>query len=462
MTSAHRQAGTPATRQAATSPTGRAESTAARPVQALRPAPGRGLGGTVVRAGLWLAFVGLVVALPVLPRAAAAPQPPDGPGPGVPAAQGTPSNGLAAAQARLDEALARVEAAQDRVRSAVEAFNAARIELQERRRNAELTEQTAERAREALEEALAQVGRLAADVYREGQDLGGLEVLLGPGGLQRADAHRAAITAVGLERRRAVQRMDATRATATALQEQARIELERAETATRALGVARARAERSVTGTRTELASATAQREQALRQIAEMRRTTLQVERARQTRVQAQAERRAAEQLGAGGNATAGSGSSSGEDPGGGRTENPSTVPRGSGHGNGGGSASTAGERAVAWARQQVGLPYRWGGAGPDSYDCSGLTMRAWQRAGVSLPHFAASQYDRSGKVSYPSLRPGDLIFYASNTSDPDTITHVTMYVGGGMMIEAPYTGARVRIVPVRYRRAMPSAGRPS
>jgi cell wall-associated NlpC family hydrolase len=119
------------------------------------------------------------------------------------------------------------------------------------------------------------------------------------------------------------------------------------------------------------------------------------------------------------------------------------------------------GEAAVAWAKRQLGLPYAWGGAGPNSYDCSGLTLRAWQYAGVALPHYAASQYEQFEKVPYSRMRAGDLIFYASDTGNPASIHHVTMYVGDGQMIEAPYTGARVRIVSVRRNRTMPWAARP-
>jgi cell wall-associated NlpC family hydrolase len=87
--------------------------------------------------------------------------------------------------------------------------------------------------------------------------------------------------------------------------------------------------------------------------------------------------------------------------------------------------------------------------------------MRAWQRSGVSLPHSSRAQYGQSRKVSYTQLRPGDLIFYATDTSDPRTIHHVTMYAGGGLMVEAPMTGLNVRVVPMRYGGRMPWAGRP-
>ncbi|MGH2791598.1 MAG: NlpC/P60 family protein [Actinomycetota bacterium] len=96
---------------------------------------------------------------------------------------------------------------------------------------------------------------------------------------------------------------------------------------------------------------------------------------------------------------------------------------------------------AVNAALSQVGKPYQWGAAGPDSYDCSGLTMWAWAQAGVGLPHNSGMQYGSLPHVSTSSLQPGDLLFFGS------PIHHVGMYVGSGQMVEAPYTGASVRVV---------------
>jgi peptidoglycan DL-endopeptidase CwlO len=106
--------------------------------------------------------------------------------------------------------------------------------------------------------------------------------------------------------------------------------------------------------------------------------------------------------------------------------------------GGGGGSGSAA--AAVAYARAQVGKPYCYGGAGPGCYDCSGLTMMAWQQAGVSLPHSSASQFNVGRRISASELQPGDLIFYYS------PISHVSIYIGGGQRISATHTGDYVRV----------------
>jgi cell wall-associated NlpC family hydrolase len=123
--------------------------------------------------------------------------------------------------------------------------------------------------------------------------------------------------------------------------------------------------------------------------------------------------------------------------------------------------SSSAGAAAVAWAKAQLGKDYQWGADGPSTYDCSGLTLQAWARAGVSLPHSSTMQYQVTEHVDLGSLRPGDLLFYATDTSDPGTIHHVAIYAGGGQMVEAPYTGAQVRISSIYRSGMMPFAGRP-
>jgi cell wall-associated NlpC family hydrolase len=101
------------------------------------------------------------------------------------------------------------------------------------------------------------------------------------------------------------------------------------------------------------------------------------------------------------------------------------------------------GAAAVAAAMTRLGLPYVWGAAGPSAFDCSGLTMWAWAHAGVSLPHFSGAQYGATRHVSMADLQPGDLVFF----SDPGA--HEAMYIGGGRIIEAPHSGAVVRIIPM-------------
>ena len=110
------------------------------------------------------------------------------------------------------------------------------------------------------------------------------------------------------------------------------------------------------------------------------------------------------------------------------------------------GASAGQGDVAANWALTQLGKPYQWGAAGPSTYDCSGLTMVAWAHAGVSLLHYTGYQWEEGPHVSLNQLQRGDLLFYATDNSDPDTIHHVGIYIGNGMMVDAPFTGAFVRI----------------
>ncbi|GGS93569.1 C40 family peptidase [Streptomyces griseoviridis] len=106
---------------------------------------------------------------------------------------------------------------------------------------------------------------------------------------------------------------------------------------------------------------------------------------------------------------------------------------------------ATAAEKALAFARAQIGKPYVWGATGPASYDCSGLTQAAWKDAGVDLPRTTYDQVNAGTTVSISAARPGDLVFFY------DDISHVGIYIGDGMMIHAPKPGAYVREESVYY-----------
>lgn len=112
-------------------------------------------------------------------------------------------------------------------------------------------------------------------------------------------------------------------------------------------------------------------------------------------------------------------------------------------------ASSSKVERAIAFAMDQLGDPYKWGGAGPNSWDCSGLVMKAWAAAGVSLPHYGGAQYSQTEHVPMSSIRRGDLLFWSSGGAG--SIYHVSMYLGGGKMIHAPRTGRDVEIVSINY-----------
>jgi cell wall-associated NlpC family hydrolase len=112
----------------------------------------------------------------------------------------------------------------------------------------------------------------------------------------------------------------------------------------------------------------------------------------------------------------------------------------------GSGASASQGDIAANWALTQLGKPYQWGGAGPSTWDCSGLTMVAWAHAGVQLLHYTGYQWQEGPHVPLNQPQRGDLLFFATNTADPSTIHHVGIYIGNGMMVDAPFTGAFVRI----------------
>jgi cell wall-associated NlpC family hydrolase len=110
---------------------------------------------------------------------------------------------------------------------------------------------------------------------------------------------------------------------------------------------------------------------------------------------------------------------------------------------------------AVRYAYAQLGKPYRYGASGARTFDCSGLTMRAWAAAGVAIGHNAAAQYHSTKHVARNALQPGDLVYFGRS------IHHVGIYIGGGRFIEAPYTGADIRISNLSARHDYAGASRP-
>jgi cell wall-associated NlpC family hydrolase len=134
------------------------------------------------------------------------------------------------------------------------------------------------------------------------------------------------------------------------------------------------------------------------------------------------------------------------------------------------GRGSIVARAALKW----LGTPYSWGGgtiSGPSfgvahgantrGFDCSGLALHAWNKAGVRLDHWTGTQWTSGPHVPIGQLRPGDLVFFANDADDPSTIHHVGIYIGRGLMVEAPYTGGRVRVSSI-WRADLIGATRPA
>jgi cell wall-associated NlpC family hydrolase len=126
-----------------------------------------------------------------------------------------------------------------------------------------------------------------------------------------------------------------------------------------------------------------------------------------------------------------------------------------------GGSAASPGAAALLNAQSRIGTPYRYGGSGPDAFDCSGLVAYAYRQAGVTLPRTAAQQYALARPVPRAELRPGDLVFFRWSGRE---VSHVGIYAGDGQFVHAPQTGGQVRTASLDdgwYRERYAGAGRP-
>lgn len=108
-------------------------------------------------------------------------------------------------------------------------------------------------------------------------------------------------------------------------------------------------------------------------------------------------------------------------------------------------------DQVISYGMAEIGSPYRYGDEGPNAFDCSGLMLYIFGKAGIDLPRTAAQQQDATKPISKSAARPGDLVFYG------DPATHVGLYLGGGRMLAAPKAGDRVKVQDVygspEYRR---------
>jgi cell wall-associated NlpC family hydrolase len=343
-------------------------------------------------------------------------------GAGQPPVDAAPGETPAGKITRLRSKAARVQAAIDRINARVgrlvEDYNEAREALAATRAEQARTRRQVLEARRRLRAARRQLGTRLWTIYT-----GGAPSTLGQ--LLGADSlHQALVTTkyqeqvVGADRA-AVDRVERLRRQVEALAARLAAQAERQERLPARLAAKRRLIERRLAAQRRYLNRLTRQARQA---VAEERR------RQERLRRQALARRLAAERA-----------ARAAAQAGGGWRFEPGRA----------GAPSGAAGRAVAFTRSQLGKPYVWGASGPGSYDCSGLMMAAYRSAGVWLPRVSRAQFTAGPRVGLADLAPGDLVFFAHDVGNPATIHHVGMYVGGGVMVEAPYSGARVRIASI-------------
>lgn len=401
--------------------------------------------------------------------------------------------GTAAQVAAIDLQLAEQSAALDQawvaVAQAAEDYTVAIVARDAADAAADEAQHRAQAAAAAVEEARADLGAIALEAYRSGGALDSLGAMLSSDGYEDYVARSTAIDQMGDRADRAVQRVEAAEVVGATLADIADEALADADDAAEAAEDALQRAQELQAAAEAEVDRIAAEREVLVAQLAELRQTSLEVERARQAQLEAERQARADAAAqngrpssgGSGGSGGAGGGvpttpPSSGDSGGAGSGSGgqpspppadpgtppppPANDPYGLGTGSQRGSADQ-GAAAVAWALQQVGKAYVYGASGPDSFDCSGLTMRAWQNAGLSINRTSRDQYRSYYKVAYDQMRPGDLIAWGTNGADPGSVYHVAMYIGNGQMVEASRPGVPVRVTTIRWQSTMPYAARP-
>jgi peptidoglycan DL-endopeptidase CwlO len=328
---------------------------------------------------------------------------------------------VAPIQAQFDAAQRQLTLLVQQSQIAAQQYDAATSRLQAAQMAAQFAADRVRAAQRRLADARSDLGRLAAAAYRDGNGLGSVSLVLNADGPEQLVTGAHVLQHEGADLKATLQAADRARQGAQSAQATADAAV-RARVAAQAQVARAAEAARAAVATeQSQIAAVSAKRDALLAQLAAAQRVSVQLERQRQQGLAQEAARRAAEAAAAAAAAQ--------------RARYVAPTYNGSASG-----------RALAFAYSQLGKPYVWGATGPDSYDCSGLTMQSWASAGVYLPHFAAFQYQASHPISYDDLRPGDLLFWATDGRDPNTIYHEALYIGGQQMIQAPRTGEDVEI----------------
>jgi cell wall-associated NlpC family hydrolase len=322
---------------------------------------------------------------------------------------------LAAADQRLERL--RIEA-----EMAVEAYNGAMYELEQARKTARIANARAHRAARKVQAERARIGRLVAAAYQSGSAVKQFGMLLQADGIGTLLSQYSATASAEASFNAEYDAFLAASTVAKVYQAQARRALGARHAAAVHAAKLKKKAAAAVAEQERAVASINARKQELIAELAKAQHISVRlakerlaaIERLRKKRAEAAAEAAAAAAANGG-------------------TTHPA-------------SASGDAQKAIDFALAQIGEPYVWAAAGPDAWDCSGLTMGAWRAAGVYLPHYSVDQYAQSQPVSEFELRPGDLVFWASDPANPRTIFHVGLYIGAGEMIEAPAPGEYVRV----------------
>lgn len=330
----------------------------------------------------------------------------------------------------LEEVEKKVDDLYRQAESATEKYNAAKEKTTKQRKRVDtLLDDVAERTQK-LNDAREELGSFAAAQYRTGAGVPDTATFLLADTPQDIFDQRQVMDRMTGRQKQAVDDYVTQQSETMKKRQEATESLQTLTESQDDLKTAKATVQKKLTDARELMSKLTAEekarlaaiekekQEEAARKAAEL---------ARQQAEQQQAREEAAQQDGGG---TGGSGSS-------GSATSPST--------SADPSYGTKAEKAIAFARAQIGKPYVWGATGPGSYDCSGLTQAAWKAAGVTLPRTTYDQVNAGTTVPVSQAQPGDLVFFY------DDVTHVGIYIGNGMMIHAPKPGTYVREESIFY-----------
>ena len=373
---------------------------------------------------------------------------------------------VAQIEVKLAEVNASAATAMQNAQIAGEDLNEANIALNEATATANQASADADTAEAAFQEGKQQIASVAQAAYRNG---GGTLDALAPyfdsDGLRSVETKQAGISSFSSSAEAKMQNVAALEQVAKVTRDAANTALANQKAATDEVQKRTDAANQAATAAQNEAARVAAQRGAYVQELATKQNTTVELINEREAALEAErqeAARIAAEQAAAAAEAqrqadaaaaaeraAAADASSSYNDDGDDdysysapsySYEEPSySAPSYSG-----GGADTA----IATAKSYLGVPYVWGGESYGGVDCSGLTMLAWESAGVDLPHLSRAQYSYGTHVPIGSMEAGDLIFWSSNGTQSG-IYHVAIYLGGGQMIEAPTFGVPVRITGV-------------
>jgi peptidoglycan DL-endopeptidase CwlO len=441
---------------------------------------------------------------------------------GAKAAAASAADQVSALDQQLAASRDRVDNLQQAAGNAAEEANGAQLALERAAAESADAQAKAADAQAAADDAVLTLSRYAAEVYQGGGETSQLNIFFGDGGPQEVLDKASGVQAVGAERARMAQDAESARLLAANLRQAASEAEARRATAAAAATAAADRARQAAQDAETQTAQIEQQQQEMVTQLAALQNTSVQLEQQRQAGIAAEQQRQreeanrraaeaaakaaaekaareaaeraaaaaaaeaaartareqkaaqeaaakaaadkaAADNAAADARAAAARAAAAAPPPATTKTTTPTTTkptttkptatPPPPPAPSGGVAA------VIAFARAQLGERYVWGGAGPDVWDCSGLTMMAWRQAGVRLSHYTGYQWAETDRVPISQLKPGDLVFYG--TTGP-TSHHVGLYIGNGQMIHAPNPSTVVKIASIySMSDLLPYGGRP-